>query len=114
MEIGASFVAGAEPFELVQPGEGALDDPAHLAQSGAVGDAASGNQRFNAAFPQQAAVLVEVVAPVGIQAPGLAAGTSSQTSDWRDGVEQRQELSDGVPVAAGQGDGEWGSVAVDD
>lgn len=41
MEIGASLVAGAEPFELVQPGEGALDDPARLAQSGTVGDAAS-------------------------------------------------------------------------
>ena len=87
MEIGSSFVAGAEPFELVQPGEGALDHPAHLAQSGAVGDAASGNHGFDAALPQQAAVLVEVVAPVGVQAPGLAAGTSPQTPDRRDGVE---------------------------
>lgn len=86
MEIGASFVLGAESFELVQPGEGALDDPAHLAQSGAVGDAASGDQRFDAPFPEQAAVLVEVVAPVGIQAPGLTTGTSPQPSDWRDGI----------------------------
>ncbi len=45
MEIGASFVAGAEPFELVQPGEGTLDNPAHLAQSGAMSDAASGDHR---------------------------------------------------------------------
>lgn len=37
MEIGAPLVAGAEPFELVQPGERTLDDPAHLAQSGTVG-----------------------------------------------------------------------------
>jgi hypothetical protein len=87
MDVGSSFVAGAEPFELVQPGEGALDHPAHLAQSGAVGDAASGNHGFDAALPQQAAVLVEVVAPVGVQAPGLAAGTSPQTPDRRDGVE---------------------------
>lgn len=42
MQISASFVADAEPLELMQPGEGALDDPAHLAQSGTVGDAASG------------------------------------------------------------------------
>ena len=59
MEIGASFVAGSEPFELVQPGEGALDHPEHLAQSGAVGDAASGDQRFDATLPQQAAVTPE-------------------------------------------------------
>lgn len=77
MEVGASLVADAESFELVQPGEGALDHPAHLAQSGAVGDAASCDQRFDAALPQQAAVLVEVVAPVGVQAPGLAAGASA-------------------------------------
>ncbi|MDP9947383.1 hypothetical protein J2S51_000137 [Streptomyces sp. DSM 41269] len=114
MEVGASFVAGAESFELVQPGEGALDDPPHLAQSGAVGDAASGDQGFDAAFPQQAAVLVEVVAPVGIQAPGLAAWTSPPAPDRWDGVEQRQELGDVVPVAAGEGDGERGSVPVDD
>lgn len=83
VEIGASFVAGAEPLELVQPGEGALDDPADLAQSGAVGDASSGDQGFDAAFPQQAAVLVEVVAPVGVQAPGLAAWTSPPARERR-------------------------------
>jgi hypothetical protein len=124
VEIGASFVAGAESFELVQPGEGALDDPAHLAQSAILGDAASGDQRFDAALPQQTAVLVEVVAPVGVQAPGLAAGTSAQSPDRRNGVQQRQELGNVVPVAAGcrrlppvaagERDGERGSVPVDD
>ncbi len=114
MEIGASFVAGAEPFELVQPGEGTLDHPAHLAQSGAVGDAASGDQRFDAALAEQAAVLVEVVAPVRVQAPGLATRASPLAADRRDGVEQGQELGDVVPVPAGERDGERGSVTVDD
>ncbi|MGX1510169.1 hypothetical protein RKD44_001457 [Streptomyces collinus] len=59
-------------------------------------------------------MLVEVVAPVGIQAPGLAAGTPPQTSDRRNGVEQGQELGDAVPVATGERDGERGSVTVDD
>ena len=98
----------------MQPGEGTLDHPADLAQSGTVSDAASRDQRLDAPLPQRAAVLVEVVAPVGIQAPGLAAGTSPQTPDRRDGVEQRQELGDVMPVAAGEGDGERGSVPVDD
>jgi hypothetical protein len=114
VKIGASFVAGAEPFELVQPGEATLDYPAHLAQSGTVGDAASRDQRLDAPLPQHAAVLVEIVAPVGIQAPGLAAGTSPPTPDRRDGVQQRQELGDVVPVAAGERDRERGSVTVDD
>ncbi|GGT59888.1 hypothetical protein GCM10010271_73900 [Streptomyces kurssanovii] len=29
MQIRASFVADAQPLELMQPGGGALDDPAH-------------------------------------------------------------------------------------
>lgn len=114
MEIGTAFVAGAEPLELVEPGEGALDHPADLAQSGAVGDAPSGDHGFDAAFPQQAAVLVEVVAPVAVQTPGFAAWPSPSSPDRRDRVEQGQELGDVVSVAASERDGDWGSVAVDD
>ena len=98
----------------MQPGERALDHPADLAQSRAVGDAASGDHGFDAALPQQAAVLVEVVAPVRVQVPGLAAGPSSQAPDRWDRVQQRHELGDVMAVAAGECDGEWGPVAVDD
>ncbi len=62
----------------------------------------------------QAAVLVEVVALVGIQTPGFAAGTPPQTPDRRNGVGQGQELGDVVPVATGERDGERGSVTVVD
>jgi hypothetical protein len=48
-----------------------------FAWPGAVRDAASGDHRLDAALPQQTAVLVEVVAPIGVQAKGLAAGTAS-------------------------------------
>jgi hypothetical protein len=89
VEVGASFVADAESFELVEPGERALNHPADLAEPGAVGDSASGDHRFDTALPQQPTVLVEVVAPVGVQAPGLAPGPSSQAPDRRDRVQQR-------------------------
>lgn len=114
MEVGASLVADAESFELVQPGKRPLHHPTHLPQPGTVGDAASGDQRFDAALPQQAAVLVEVVAPVGVQTPGFTAGTSTQAPDRRNGIQQRKELGNVVPVAAGERDGERGSVPVDD
>lgn len=78
-----------------------------------MGHAASGDHRLDAALPQQAAVLVEVVAPVGIQVPRLAARPSSQPPDRRDRVEQRQQLGDIVAVAAGERDGERGSMPVD-
>lgn len=111
MEVGASLVAGAESFELVEP---ALGHPPDLAQSGAVGDTASGDHGFDAALPQQAAVLVEVVAPVRVRSPRLAARASPQTPDGWDRVRQGQELGDIVPAAAGERDGERGSVTVDD
>ncbi|WP_425461275.1 hypothetical protein [Kitasatospora atroaurantiaca] len=43
VEAGAPLVAGAESLELVQPGEGTLNNPTHLAQSGTMCDAASGD-----------------------------------------------------------------------
>ena len=45
MEVSTPFVADAESFELVKPGEGALDYPADLAQSGAVGRHRVGRSR---------------------------------------------------------------------
>lgn len=78
-----------------------------------MGHAASGDHRLDAAPPQQAAVLVEVVAPVGIQVPRPAARPSSQPPDRWNRVEQRQQLGDIVAVAAGDRDGERGSMPVD-
>lgn len=112
MEVGASFVADPEPFELVQPSKGSLYHPTDLAEPRTVGHATSGDHRSDAALPQQAAVLVEVVAPVGIQVPRLTARSPSQPPDRRNRIEQRQELGDVVAVAAGEGDGERGSVPV--
>lgn len=113
MEVGSALVADSESLELVQPGEGTLDYPAHLAETGAVCDTAAGDDRLDAAFPEQAEVLVEVVAPIGVHAPRLAAGTSPPSADWRDRVQQGKELGDVVAVPAGDRDGERGSMAVD-
>ena len=61
-------------------------------------------------FRSRRRVLVEVVAPVGVQAPWFAARASPQSPNRWDGVQQRQELGDVVPVAAGERDGKRGSV----
>ena len=49
MDVGAVFVAGAEPFEGVQPGEAAFDDPAVATQVQPVDGAAAGNAQGDAA-----------------------------------------------------------------
>lgn len=57
---------------------------------------------------------VAVVAAVGEQRVGLAAGLADSTADRRDGIEQRQELGDVVDVAAGQQDRKPSAVPVGD
>ena len=86
MDVGAVLVAGAQPFEGVQPGEAALDHPAAAAQPRAVGDAAAGDPRRDAALAELAAVGVVVVAAVGEQlpwAPGGAGRAGPGSAEWR-------------------------------
>jgi hypothetical protein len=64
-----SFVADVQTVELVQPGEGALDDAAEAAESGAVLGLATRDQRFDAERSQLATVEVMVVAAIGDQLP---------------------------------------------
>ena len=65
MDVVAAFIAGGKPSELVQPGEGAFDDPAVAAESGAVLGLASRDAVGDSALAQQAPVLVVVVATIG-------------------------------------------------
>ena len=79
--LGAAFVADEQPLELVEMGEGALDDPAVAAESGAVRGLSARDQRLDAALADEAPVFVVVVAAVGQadprpQGPRRAAGSA--------------------------------------
>ena len=65
VDLVAAVVADEQSFEVVEPGEGALDDPADGAEPGAVFGLASGDYRGDAASAHKSAVLVVVVAAVG-------------------------------------------------
>lgn len=58
MHLGPSFVANEEPFEVVQVGERALDDPAYASESGAVLGLAAGNDRRDPELAQLVAMAV--------------------------------------------------------
>ncbi len=78
-------------------------------------DAAARDDRLDASNPEQAAVLVVVIAAVGEEEVGLLAGPADLAGD-RPGVqivEQRDELGDVVAIAAGQRDREWDPGRVD-
>lgn len=76
--------------------------------------AASCDNRLDPTFPQQAAVLVEVVAAVGEQLPRPVTRSTSASPDVRYRIEQGQQLGDIVPVAAGEPDSHRGAVGISD
>lgn len=112
MDVVAAVGADEEAAAVVQPGEGALDDPALTSEAGAVVGLASGDHGFDAALPDEATVLVVVVAAVGEQRPRPASRSADPSADGRDAVEQLDQLGDVVAVAAGERPGERDAAAV--
>jgi len=106
VDLGAAVVADEQSFELVEPGEGALDDPAVSAEAGAVSGLAAGDLGCDAADSDEAPVLVVVVAAVGAHDQGAAARPADQAADCWHPVDQRDQLGDVVAVAAGERPGE--------
>ena len=58
MYLGAAVVADEQPFEVVEPGEGAFDDPAGAAEPGAMLGLAAGDLGSDPALAELAAVAV--------------------------------------------------------
>lgn len=82
-----SVGAEEESAAVVEPGEGALDDPAVASEPGSVFGLASRDHRFDASLPDEATVLVVVVAAVGddtVRSPPRPADTAA---DWRHPIE---------------------------
>ena len=79
----SAFVADEQAMELVQPGEGALDDPAVTAEAGAVIGGAAGDHWFDPALTELATVTSEVVAAIGDELFGSAAGPADEAAHGR-------------------------------
>ena len=73
---------------------------------------AAGDHGFDAAFPDEAAVLVVVVAAVGEQRLGSSSRSTDASADGWDAVEQFDQLGDVVAVAAGERPGQRDAAAV--
>ena len=114
MDLVTAVVADEQPFEVVQPGEGALDDPAGAAESGAVSALAAGDLRPDPALKQLAPVLVVVVAAVGCNTVGSPTWPADAAAHGRNRVDERDELGYVVAVAAGDRPGERDPARVDE
>jgi hypothetical protein len=113
VDLVLSVVADEQPLEVVKPGEGAFDDPAHPAEPRAVFAIAARDHGCDPALADEAAVFVVVVASVGDELVGSAARTTGGAFDRRHPVEQRDQLGDVVAVATADRPGERDPGRVD-
>ncbi len=113
MDVGAAVVADEQPFELVQPGEGALDDPAVAAEPGAVPRVASCDRGFDAAPAELAAAARVVVGAVAGDSVGAPTRPADPAPHRRDAVDEWDQLGAVVAVAARERPGERDPAALD-
>ena len=112
MGLVAAVGAKEESAAVVQPGEGPFDDPALTSEAGAVFGLASRDHRLDSALPDEATVLVVVVAAVGDEAVGSSPRPTDTAAHRRHPVEQREQLGDVVAVAARKRPGQRQPAAV--
>jgi len=113
VDLGAAFVADEQAAELVEPGEGPLDNPADAAEPGAVLGLAAGDDRSDPSLPKLAPVALAVVAAIADQLVGPPAPPADTAADGGDPVEEPDQLGDIVAVAAGEREGERDPALVD-
>ena len=112
MGLVAAVGTNEQPAAVVQPGEGAFDDPAVAAEAGAVFGLTSRDDRFDASLPDEATVFVVVVAAVGDDAVRSAPRPANTAAYRRHPIEQREQLGDVVAVAARKRPGQRDAAAV--
>jgi hypothetical protein len=102
VDVGAAFVADAQSAVLMQPGDRALDDPALLAEPGAVRGRLVRDQRSDLLAPQLLARGFALVAAVADDAGGAALGPTAFAAHGRNRLDERDELEAVIAVGGGQ------------
>ena len=102
MHTGPTFVAHVEPAKSVKPGQRALHDPARASEAAAVRRPALGELRLDPASMQRVAMRLRIVSPVALDQVGLAPGSAGAAAERWNGIDQRHQLSNIVPVGAGE------------
>lgn len=114
MDVGSAVVADEQSFELVEPGEGALDDPAVAAEPGAVLGVTPCDLGFDAASPQLATPARVVVGAIGCDPVWSAPWPADSAADRRHAIDERDQLGAVVAVAARELPGERDAGRVDE
>ena len=112
MEIGVDFPTDREAFVLVEPGDGAFDDPPDLAESDDALRSSFGDDRCDSSVLQCFSELSRVVALVGEDHVGSSSWPSAAPFHGGYGIYQGFGCGDVVDVPAGGHHGERYTVSV--
>jgi len=111
---GQPFVAYAQSSELMQPGDGAFDDPPSLPQVTAMRGPSLGNLMPDAALFQRQAVSAAIVGTIGLDRFWPFQWPPALASNWFYAVNQWQQLRNIMPVGLGQNDVDRDALRVDE
>ena len=100
MDFVAAVVADEESFELVEPCEGAFDDPAVASEARAVRGLAPRDLRGDTAAAKLTTAVVVVVAAISADTVGPASRPTDLAANRWDAIDERDQLCAVVPVAA--------------
>jgi hypothetical protein len=114
VEVVAALVADKQSLELVQPGEGAFDDPAPAAETRAVRAVATGDHRLDAPLAELAPLRRVVVGTVCDEPLGAPTRSPAAAAHGGHAVDERDQLGDVVAVAAGDRPGERRAASIDE
>ena len=112
MDIGASLVAGRQPLELAELGQGALYDPPVPSQPCTAVDAAARDPGLDAAAGQGPAAAAVIIGLVGMQLGRSLTGSAPRLPDRRHGIDRLLHHHGVVPVGCGQANRERDAVGI--
>jgi hypothetical protein len=112
VDVVAAVSADEETTAVVEPGEGALDDPAVTAEPGAVLGLPSRDLGSDPAATELAAAAGVVVGPVSADARGASSRATYLAVHGRDAVEERDQLG-AVVTPAGEPPGKRDPATID-
>ena len=102
VDIGTALKADPESSELMQPGDGALDDPAGYAQTAAMFGVAAGELGTDALVGQSLPMSVGIVGTIALHEIGFALGAPDLTADGRNTGDQGHQLRNIVGIGWGE------------
>ena len=104
MNDGQSLESNPQASVIVEPADGSLDHPAGFSQAAAMRRVAPGDLGFDALSVKGPAVLVVIVATVGLDDAGLGEWAPPLATNRWNGFDQGQKLGYVVAIGAGQDD----------